>query len=131
MDHFPEDFVAEVGLDFVLDAVADGGQFGGLALGAVGGLLEFDDELADFEHCFGLRIGRAAGPLGEEGGEAEGHLGDHVVGEFEGDLVVGDAVEEVVEFLDLFGDVGGGVEELAVDEPFLEAALAPGAEVLV
>ena len=36
----------------------------------------------------------------------------------------------LVQFLDVFAHVGGAVEEFAMEEPFLKAALTPGAEVL-
>jgi hypothetical protein len=62
--------------------------------------------------------------------KTDGKLGEHLIGDKEREVFRQGVSQGVAHFPEVFTDVDGGVEEFAVEEPFLKAALTPGAEVL-
>ncbi len=74
-----------------------------------------------------LRVKPAHRPKGVK---TDGKLRDHLVGNGKRDVFGRVAFENFAHFLEVFEHVDSGVEQFAVEEPFLETALTPGTEVL-
>ncbi len=104
--------------------------FRGFLLSPIGGLLESQYELANFEQRGQLNVSRAAVPTTQKAGKADSECGDHIVCQGVRDAVRGIGGDFLVQFRDVFAHVRGAVEEFAMEEPFLKAALTPDAEVL-
>jgi hypothetical protein len=65
-------------------------------LGAAHGLLESEDEVADFEQHRHLDFGGTAVPAGHQAGEADGQMGEEIVGQGVGDVVAAAGFHRVV-----------------------------------